>query len=148
MLPGWLMVVQLFATLSIVFSFSGQIMQVCLLLRAPLEVILRFEHHFCAFSLACNILTAVSMFLAVLIFGCCCWDRDWLYYPNFNYPSWSYAFANFVVLISIFAACFMYKDYKDAKARKEKNKALIMQMHPPAFSTAGSHYHMGGSGYI
>ena len=107
----------------------------------------------------------------MLVFGCCCWDRDWLLYPNFNYPSWSYAFANLASLVSIFATVFMYKvrrrrrprecmtryathptaffqDYKDAKERKEKNKALIMQMHPPAFSMGSSQYHMGGSGYI
>ena len=54
---GWLMVVQLFATLAIVFSFSGLIIIACLLLRYPLEIILRFEHHFCSVALICNALT-------------------------------------------------------------------------------------------
>ena len=39
------------------------------------------------------------------------------------------------------------QDYKDARERKEKNKALIMQMHPSAFaSSAGSHYASTGRG--
>lgn len=90
---------------------------------------------------------ATLMFLSIVIFGACCWARDWMLYPNFNYVSWSYALAVFTTLIHIFAALLMYKDTKDAKERKEKNKALIMQMHPPAFSM-GSGYHMGGSGYL
>ena len=40
-----------------------------------------------------------------------------------------------------------FQDYKDARERKEKNKALIMQMHPSAFaSSAGSHYASTGRG--
>lgn len=35
----------------------------------------------------------VSIFFAVLVFGVMCWSRDWLLNPNFNYLSWSYAFA-------------------------------------------------------
>ena len=42
---------------------------------------------------------------------------------------------------------FSLQDYKDARERKEKNKALIMQMHPSAFaSSAGSHYASTGRG--
>ena len=41
----------------------------------------------------------------------------------------------------------LFQDYKDARERKEKNKALIMQMHPSAFaSSAGSHYASTGRG--
>lgn len=38
-------------------------------------------------------LSVVSIFFAVLVFGVMCWSRDWLLNPNFNYLSWSYAFA-------------------------------------------------------
>ena len=185
------MVVQLFVTLGLIFTFAGQLIQVALLLRSPLEVILRFEYHFCFLSFCCNAFTGMyhventcspsghviifsllfstcdfspsagMMFLSIVIFGSCCWARDWLLYPNWNYPSWSYAFAVFSTLIHIFAALLMFKvglnqtilrnfdfsfpklqDYRDAKERKEKNKALIMQMQPPGFSN-GSHHHLG-----
>jgi len=147
LLPGWLMVVQLFVTIALIFSFVGQMVQVALLLRFPLEVILRFEYHFCGLSFLCNTATAALMLLSIVIFGACCWDRDWLLYPNYNYVSWSFAFALFSCASHICAALLMYKDYKDARERKEKNKALIMQMHPSAFaSSAGSHYASTGRG--
>ena len=91
--------------------------------------------------------SAVLLFLSICIFGGECWDRDWLLYPNYNYVSWSYAFAVFSTLGHIIAVIFMFIDCQQAKERKERNKALIMQMHPPAFSSTAS-YHMGSSGYI
>ena len=35
LLPGWLMVVQLFVTIALIFSFVGQMVQVCLLNADP-----------------------------------------------------------------------------------------------------------------
>ena len=70
-----------------------------------------------------------------------------LLYPNYNYVSWSYAFAVFATLANIIATILMYIDSRNAKERKEKNKALILQMHPPAFSSTTSSYHHG-LGYI
>ena len=101
------------------------------MLRFPLEVILRFEYHFCGLSFLCNTATAVLMLLSVImfnlasnktcldmltvtvlqivIFGASCWDRDWLLYPNYNYVSWSFAFALFSCACHICAALLMYK---------------------------------------
>merc|ERR1711997_70899 len=149
LLPGWLMVVQFFVTISLLSSAIGIIIIVCLYLRSPLEWILRFEWHFCRAAFVCKGLSALLLFLSICIFGGKCWDRDWLLYPNYNYVSWSYAFAVFSCMGHIVATIFLYIDCQQAKERKERNKALIMQMHPPAFSSLhGSSYHMGGSGYI
>ena len=90
---------------------------------------------------------ALLLFLSICIFGGACWDRDWLLYPNYNYVSWSYAFAVFSTLGHIIATFFMFVDCGKAKERKEKNKALIMQMHPQAYSSTTSSYHQG-LGYI
>jgi hypothetical protein len=145
LLPGWLMVVQLFVTLALITTFVGMGVIVALFLRYPLEIILRFEWHFCGFALVCNGLTAVLEFLTLCIFGSMCWDRDWLLYPNYNYVSWSYAFVVFSCIGHIVAAVFLFLDLQLAKERKAQNKALIMQMHPPGFSSS---YQVGGSGYI
>ena len=51
------MVVQLFVTLALITSYVGQGVIVALLLRYPLEIILRFEWHFCGFALVCKGLT-------------------------------------------------------------------------------------------
>ena len=47
--------------------------------------------------------------LQIVIFGASCWDRDWLLYPNYNYVSWSFAFALFSCACHICAALLMYK---------------------------------------
>ena len=51
-------------------------------------------------------------------------------------------------ILSRLYCCF--QDYKDARERKERNKALIMQMHPSAFAIGGgshgSHYASTGRG--
>jgi hypothetical protein len=51
------MVVQLFVTLALIASMVGLGVIVALFLRYPLEIILRFEWHFCGFALVCNGLT-------------------------------------------------------------------------------------------
>ena len=169
LLPGWLMVVQLFVTLAFITSFLGQLTLISLVLRIPLEWVLRFEWHFCGVAFLCQVVTgkflsylislrqyyqlifclsAVLLFLSVCIFGGCCWARDWLLYPNYNYVSWSYALAVFSCLGHFLGAGFLLKDCQDAKERKEKNKALIMQMQGFTGSNSLSSYHLPGSGYI
>ncbi|XP_040582272.1 uncharacterized protein pck [Lepeophtheirus salmonis] len=141
LLPGWLMVVQLFITLALISSFLGQTVMVPLLLRYPLKIILRFEHQFCVFVMACYGCTAVFIFLGISTFGGECWSRDWLLYPNFNYVSWSFAFALFACLGHILSTVLFYMDSRLAKERKEKTKALIMQMQPPGFASTDNPHH-------
>ncbi len=57
LLPGWLMVVQLFVCVVLILAFIGMLVQVALLLRYPLEVILRFEYHFCGLAFLCHALS-------------------------------------------------------------------------------------------
>ena len=63
LLPGWLIVVQLFVTLALITSFLGQLVIVCLLLRVPLEWILRFEWHFCGIALVCKGITGKNVYI-------------------------------------------------------------------------------------
>ena len=63
LLPGWLIVVQLFVTLALITSFLGQLVIVCLLLRVPLEWILRFEWHFCGIALVCKGITGKNVYM-------------------------------------------------------------------------------------
>merc|ERR1712111_92313 len=128
LLPGWLMVVQLFVTLALMASHFGQFIIVCLLLRFPLEWILRFEWHFCALALVCKVATAVLLFLSICIFGAECWDRDWLLYPNYNFLSYSYAVALFSCVAFIIASLLFAKDARAAKERKPFNKALLVKL--------------------
>jgi len=144
LLPGWLMVVQFFVTVAFISSYLGQIVIVGLLLRYPMERILKYEWQFVGLAFVFKSLTAVLLFLAICIFGGLCWDRDWLLYPNYNYVSWSYALATFSALGHIIAAAFLFFECKQAKARKARNKALTMQMFPqPGFGS--NLYGMQGS---
>ena len=54
---GWLIVVQFFATLALMASYMGQCITVALLLRWPLDIILRFEVWFCGTALVLNACT-------------------------------------------------------------------------------------------
>jgi len=147
LLPGWLMVVQFFVTVAFISSYLGQIVIVGLLLRYPMERILKYEWQFVGLAFVFKSITAVLLFLAICIFGGLCWDRDWLLYPNYNYVSWSYALATFSTLGHIIAASFLFFECKDAKARKERNKALTMQMFPQQ-GFGSNMYNMQGSGFI
>ena len=55
LLPGWLMVVQLFMTVALISSLLGQLVSISLLLRSPLEWILRFEAHITRILLGLNV---------------------------------------------------------------------------------------------
>ena len=91
------------------------------------------------------------IFFCVAMFGGWCWDREWLLYPNYNYPSWSYGVAVFAMIANGVAAFFTYMEAMEAKERKEKNQNLLMMMYPTAgfgggFQGSLSTYH--GSQFI
>ena len=48
------MVVQLFVTVALITSFIGQLVGMALLIRAPIEWILRFEHPIVTISMVLN----------------------------------------------------------------------------------------------
>jgi len=147
MLPWWMLLTQLLATLSFIISFISQVFDACLLLRWPLERILRFEYQVVYTTFVMKSLVAVLMFVCVALFGGACWDRGWLLYPNYNYVSWSYAFAVFSMIGHGIAAYFFFVEQKDAKERRDKNMALVMQMYPDVgFNGSLSTYH--GSQFI
>jgi len=141
MMPWWLILVQLAAGIAFIVSFSAQIIDTCLLLRMPMEHILRFEYNLVMLTFTMKCVTAVLLLFCLIMFGACCWDRGWLLYPNFNYVSWSYAMAGFAMLIHGAAAYLMFLEVQFAKDRKEKNQALLMQMYP----TAGFDFRNNGS---
>jgi len=139
LMPWWLILVQLFAGIAFIVSFSSQIIDVCLLLRMPMEHILRFEFNLVLITFVMKSITAVLLLLILILFGSCCWDRGWLLYPNYHYVSWSYAMAGFAMLIHGGAAYLMSLEMAFAKDRKEANQALLMQMYPTAGFDFGGH---------
>merc|ERR1711971_691045 len=68
----------------------------------------------------------------VALFGGMCWDREWLLYPNYNYPSWSYGVAVIAMVVNGVATFFMFIEARAAKERKERNQNLIQMMYPSA----------------
>ena len=66
-ISGWLIVVQFFATLALMASYSGQCITVALLLRWPLDIILRFEVWFCGTALVLNACTCKFTKILILI---------------------------------------------------------------------------------
>jgi len=106
--PGWLMAVQTFLTLALMFSCVAQIMTTLLLIRWPLNFVFRFQWQLLGGCSVLNGITSFMLFMGVAVFGGQCWRRDWLLYPNFNHLSWSYALAVIALIIGIFAAVCFY----------------------------------------
>ncbi|XP_046610444.1 uncharacterized protein LOC124300404 [Neodiprion virginianus] len=144
LLPPWLMAVQGFVTIGLLYSFSSQAIIALVLIRWPLQFVLRYEWILSSIACVFNAITAVSLFMAVSVFGGQCWRRDWLMYPNFNHLSWSYAFAVISFMFHAFAAFFLYLDARMGYKMRVQSRNLVMQMHP----TPQSHHGMHRTGYI
>lgn len=128
LLPGWLMAVQAFMTLALIFSCSAHIISSMLLVRWPLNFVFRHQWQMLMLCALLNGLKTFSLFLSVAVFGGQCWRRDWMLYPNFNYLSWSYAFAVIAMIISAAATASFYKDAKKEMKYKKENSNLVVQM--------------------
>jgi len=149
LLQPWLMLVQFLMCVSFIFSFLSQIFDVGLLLRMPLERVLRFEYRLVFVSFLMKSLTAILLFITVCLFGGSCWDRGWLLYPNYNYVSWSYAAACFSMVAHGVAGWYMYLETRDAIERRDRNMALVMQMYPtPGLEGSLSQWTAHGSQFI
>jgi len=129
LLPGWLMAVQTFVTLALMFSCSAQILSTLLLVRWPLNFVFRYQWQLLGFCTVLNAAKSFCLLLAVAIFGGQCWRRDWLLYPNFNYLSWSYALAVIAMILGIFASYSFFLDSKKMLLRKKESSNLVVQMH-------------------
>ena len=108
----------------------------------------RFEYNIVLIDFIMKAVVTCMIFFCVAMFGGWCWDREWLLYPNYNYPSWSYGVAVFAMIINGVAAFFMYMEAVDAKERKEKNQNLLMMMYPSAGFGTGSLSTYHGSQFI
>uniref|UniRef100_A0A6M2DJ16 Protein with signal anchor n=1 Tax=Xenopsylla cheopis TaxID=163159 RepID=A0A6M2DJ16_XENCH len=137
LLPGWLMSVQAFVTLSFMLSFGCQILIALQLIRWPLDMVLRYEWIMSGLSFLGTAIASFMMFLAVAIFGGNCYRRDWLMYPSFNVLSWSYAFAVISFLIHALAALFFYVEAKKSYEMRREAKNLVMQMHEQKHDSRG-----------
>merc|ERR1711934_377674 len=91
MVPGWMILVQVLCTASLLTCLVSQVCSVCLLLRYPAKFVLRFERRLLLMGGTLNLIASFLLFTALMVFPAYCWSRDYLLYPNYNYLSWSYA---------------------------------------------------------
>lgn len=110
--------------------------------------IFRFEYNLVLINFVMKTVVTVMIFFCVAMFGGMCWDREWLLYPNYNYPSWSYGVAVFAMIINGVAAFFMWMEAVEAKERKERNQNLLMMMYPSAGFGTGTMSSYHGSQFI
>jgi len=96
LMPGWFMFVQAMMCLALIFSLLCQVAVSIVIMR----FLLKWEYVVLLTALVFSALTVITTATAVVVFGCACWDRSWLLYPNWNFLSWGYAFAN--------VACFFF----------------------------------------
>ncbi|XP_037082632.1 uncharacterized protein LOC119103270 isoform X2 [Pollicipes pollicipes] len=139
-LPAWLQAVQAFVSLAFLASFSAQIVVSLMLMRWPLVLWRRFQYETTLTTFFFTVSTAVSLFLAVAVFGGRCWDRSWLMYPNYNYLSWSYYMAIFSLGFHALASLLFGMEAYTIRQRNSQQGNILMHMQP-----AESHH---GSAYI
>jgi len=140
LLPGWMLAVQTFFTLAFMASLATQILLASLVVRWPLGLVIQNEWILTFISCLGNATAAFMILLSISIFGANYDRRDWLQYPNYNYLSWSYAFAVGTMFVHGLAAIALYVDSKEAKERVIEGEGhLALQMHPtgPASTVGG-----------
>ena len=100
-------------------------------------IVFRFEYNLVLINFIMKALVSAIIFFCVALFGGMCWDREWLLYPNYNYPSWSYGVAVIAMVVNGVATFFMFIEARAAKEKRERNQNLIKMMYPSAsgFST-------------
>jgi len=148
MAPWWLMLIQFISAPAFLLMNIALVIDVALYLRIPMEHVLRFEYNLVLINFVMKTVVTVMIFFCVAMFGGMCWDREWLLYPNYNYPSWSYGVAVFAMIINGVAAFFMWMEAVEAKERKERNQNLLMMMYPSAGFGTGTMSSYHGSQFI
>lgn len=128
--PGWMIAIQVSSTCALVVSLLSQLCSVCLVLRSPRSVVLRFERKLITVTGACDGFSGLVMLLNVLVFCLSCWSRDWLLYPNYNYLSWSFALAIASVLSLLCSVICHAKESKFARERENKNLNILYKIYP------------------
>lgn len=130
LLPGWLLFIQLCVTLAFTFSYSAQIIQSCIIVRYPLQLILTYEYLATMVSFLLTAVSAGLLAFAVFLFPLNCWRRDWLLNPHYNHIAFSYYFALISFFIHCWSAWVLYKDSKRAWENRKESRNLVMQMYP------------------
>jgi len=126
LMPGWFMFVQAMMCLALIFGLLCQISISIVVMR----FMLRWEWIVLTVALVMAAMTAFPIALAVIVFGAKCWDRTWLMYPNWNYPSWGFVLANVACLIYIIVAFVLQKEIVQAKERKRMANNLVYRAEP------------------
>jgi len=128
--PGWMILIQVLATSSLITAITAQLLSVSILLRIPLQIVLRFERRLIKLLMILNLFCAVFMSVSVTVFPIYCWSRDYLLYPNYNYLSWSYAAALASILSFLAAFGSFTQELMEVKHREEKNLAILYKLYP------------------
>ncbi|XP_055854805.1 uncharacterized protein LOC129918354 [Episyrphus balteatus] len=128
LLPGWLISVQVLVTIGFLLAYACLGVLSMIITRLPLKGVLQYEWILTRISFILCAVSSLCMFVAVVIFGCCAYRRDWLMYPKFNVLSWSYSLAVVAFMILGLAAMILYREAKDAYELRGDSKNLVMQM--------------------
>ncbi|EDW86227.1 uncharacterized protein Dwil_GK16082 [Drosophila willistoni] len=152
LLPGWLMSVQGFVTMSFIIVLCVLTLLSLTIIRLPLKAVLQYEWLLVRLSFLGTAVSSLFMFLAVCIFGGCAYRRDWLMYPKFNVLGWSFALAVVTFMLLGLAALILHREARQAYEARGEQKNLVMQMemHEPGYQPPRHHHSQSRSlqGYI
>lgn len=132
LMPPWFLVVQAFLIVSMVLCVLGRCISVLVVLRFPVTVLLRFGYQILLTISALDLLVGTLLSLTTIIFGVCCWSRDWLLYPNYNHLSWGWVAVLLSSVLHLLSSLLFLREGRLEHQKKELNEELLSQLQPPA----------------
>jgi len=132
LLPPWLLTVQALLLLSLLLSIFARILSVLAILRLPVTVFLRYGERLLLTWVVADLLAFFLLLLASTTFAICCWSRQWLLYPNYNYLSWAWVACLLSSWLHAVAAFTAHTQVQQEKARRPQNLSLLNELEPPA----------------
>lgn len=140
LLPPWLLAVQALLLLALLISIFARILSVLAILRLPVAVFLRYGERLLLTWVVADLLAFSLLLLASTTFAICCWSRQWLLYPNYNYLSWAWVACLLSSWAHAVAAFTAHTQLGQEKARRPQNLSLLNELEPAPLSLSLAPY--------
>lgn len=140
LLPPWLLAVQALLILALIFSVFARLLSILAILRLPVTVFLRYGERLLKTWIILDLVSFLLLIVAVTVFAICCWSRQWLLYPNYNYLSWAWVACLLSSGAHALAAFTAHNQLRQEKVRRPQNLSLLNDLEPPPLSLSLAPY--------
>ena len=122
LLPPWLLLVHSFLIIATIFSALARLLSIFVVLRSPLTVVLRFGYQMVMALSLLELASSLLLGVTATVFGCCCWSRSWLLYPNYNHLSWGWVALLLAGLLHAVSGLLLLREARLERGRRDYNQ--------------------------